>query len=775
MWKAHKHLWAILTYKPFIWQAKYGMKYAIRDKLVQIRCLPAILWKILFRGSLVAVLLFTILWFSNPPPLDAASDFPEGFVLRDGSGAVLRIGLGPDDIDCRPSYVPSTNDWIVQAIIASEDGKFLTHHGVVASSVFRAAFQNLASGRRVSGASTITMQAVRLMKPHKRTFWQKIREAFQALRLERRMTKQEILGQYLNRVPFGANIVGIDSAARGWFNCPPSELGLAEAALLAGLPQAPSRYRPDRHMDAALERRAYVFDRMEALGMITPDQRAAAEAVPLEVHRSPRPFREPWFCDWVLADHPGLRGDHRTTLSPALQQSVRKLVNSQAVEERASIAAVVLSVTNGAVLAMAVSGDYRDSDGGQVNVASAARSAGSTLKPFAFATGIDSGFLTPKTVLPDVPLFYRNYTPENFSRDFRGLVTARDALVLSLNMPALEVVRKIGVDRFIEVLRSLGLKTVTSSPGDYGLGLAIGNASVRLDELANAYAAFARGGEWRPLRPLADVEPAGAPARIFSEGASWMISDMLSGEERSLQSLGHVADAVLPRFAWKTGTSSGFRDAWTVAWNPEYVVAVWCGDKHGRSGGEDRTGIRAASPLVWEMIRTLYPSGRAPWFQRPGTIDERSVCPVSGRVPTPLCPGQVTDTYVRGVSLWTPCTVHRRGQDGTISEHWPSHVQVGLQLLGKLEDPSGQEGLRIYSPKSGSRYHLLQGFGEQRVVVRVSGVTDDQKIYWFVNGSPVEVLLGATPFVLHLEREGDFTITATSEAGSTDQVTLHVE
>ena len=743
--------------------------------MTRIRFQCRLFLKVLLSVLLLGGIFSLVMWYSNPPPLENAPIFPEGVVLRDADGTILRIGLGPDDIDCRPSYVPSTNDWIVKAMIASEDGNFLTHHGVVLSSVIRAVLQNLTTGRRVSGASTITMQTVRLIRPHKRTFWQKIREAFQAVRLERAMTKKEIMGQYLNRVPFGANIVGIEAAARGWFNCAPSELGLAEAALLAGLPQAPSHYRPDRHMDAALKTRSYVFDRMEALEMITSEQRAAAEGVLLNVRRSPRPFHEPWFCDWILLKHPGLKGDHRTTLSPTLQQSVTRLVNKCAAEERKSVAAIVLSVTNGAVLSMVVSGDYSDSDAGQVNVASAARSAGSTLKPFAFATAIDSGFLTPETILPDVPLFYRNYTPVNFNRDFHGLVPAREALVHSLNMPALDVVHRIGVDRFGRVLRSLGLGTVDVKADDYGLGLAIGNASVRLDELANAYATFARGGEWRPLRPLEDVVPDGLPRRIFSPGASWMISEMLSGEERSLESLGHVADAVVPRFAWKTGTSSGFRDAWTLAWNPEYVVAVWCGDKHGQAGEESHTGILAASPLAWQIINVLYPSGSAPWFRCPDEIGERPVCAVSGCVPTSLCSDRITDTYVKGVTLWTPCPVHRRGKAGTIVEHWPPHVAVGLRLLGRTGIDAEKKALLIYSPKDGSRYHFLQGFGRQSIPIRVSGASPDQRIYWFVNGALQKTSLGTAPFVFKLAGKGDFTIAAASELGAVDQITIHVE
>ena len=751
------------------------------------------LFKITAFLLLAAACAFAALWVCNPPPLEEARVFPEGFVMRDAAGEVIRVGLGPDDVDCRPTYAASRDDWIVKAIVAAEDARFFSHRGVRVESVLRALRQNITTFRGVSGASTITMQTVRLVKPHKRSFLNKIFEAFKALRLERAMTKEEILSQYLNRAPFGSNLVGIEAAAQVWFGRPASRLNLAEAALLAGLPQAPSRFRPDRNLPRALRRRAYVLDRMEALGMISHEEREEAESAELHVLPNRRPFRHPWFCDWVRQLDPGRTGDWRTTLDPRVQASVDALLAARGDDE--TCAAVVLAVRDASVLAMTASGDYFARDAGQVNAAAIPRLAGSTLKPFAFAMLADQGALTPGLVLPDVPRAFGSYAPKNFSGGYRGLVTARDALVLSLILPAIDVANRVGVHPFADKLRSLGFSTIESDYAKLGLGIVLGSVSVRLVDLAAAYGALARGGQYLPATAGAGryeigdvrceigdgnrqtVKPSNrqtSPRRAFSEGAAWMVTDMLSGEERSLAALGHVADVRLPRFAWKTGTSAGFRDAWTVAWNPEYVVAVWCGSKQNRLRNETRTGLNAAAPVAWQIIRALYPSGDAPWFDRPAAVRTRAVCAVSGQPAGPLCPKTVEDDYVDGVTLWRTCAVHVRDANGAVAEKWPPAVEAGLRAIGRKEAPE-ESALRIVAPADGTRYKYFDGIdAAQTAVVRLAGAAAGETVYWFVNGRFLKTSAGNAPLALPLER-GTFAVTAATADGRVDQVSLAVE
>ncbi len=729
--------------------------------------------RILVAFLLLGALAFTVLWWCNPPPLVDARTFPEGFVMRDAAGGIIRVGLGPGEVDCRPTYIARRDDWIVKAIVAAEDARFFSHRGVRIESILRALRQNVTALRGVSGASTITMQTVRLIRPHRRSFPDKVCEAFQAMRLERAMTKEEILSQYLNRAPFGSNLIGVEAASQVWFGRPASKLGLAEASLLAGLPQAPSRFRPDRNLPRALKRRAYVLDRMEALGMITRAQREVAEAAEIQVFPNRRPFRHPWFGDWAGQLAPTRTGDWRTTLDPRIQASVDALLAARCDDETCAV--VVLAVKDASVLAMTASGDYFARDAGQINASAVPRLAGSTLKPFAYAMLADQGVLTPGLVLPDVPRIFGSYAPKNFAGGYRGLVSARDALVLSLNLPAIDIVSRIGVRPFADKLRAMGFETVEGDSSKLGLGIVLGSVSVRLVDLAAAYGALARGGRFLPATATPNAESRNQNAgAVFSEGAAWMVTDMLSGEERSFAALGHVADVRLPRFAWKTGTSAGFRDAWTVAWNPEYVVAVWCGNKSGRAMCETHTGLDSAAPIAWQVIRALYPSGDAPWFDRPAAVRTRPVCAISGQPAGPLCPKTVEDLYVDGVTLWRPCAVHVRGADGAVTEKWPDAVDAGLQAIGRKESAE-ETAFRIVAPADGTRYRYLDGIdAAQTAVIRLSGAAADESVYWFVNGRFLKAATGNASLILPLAR-GTFAVTAATAGGRVDQVSLAVE
>ena len=551
-------------------------------------------------------------------------------------------------MDCRPYYAADRKDWIVQALVASEDGTFWTHRGVRPLSALRAACQNVFSGRRVSGASTITMQAVRLISPHPKSLWWKWKEAVMALKMERCRSKEWIITQYLNRAPFGANFIGVEAAAQGWFGKGAKDLGVGEAALLAGMVQAPSRYRPDRHYDLAIRRRDYVLGRMVALGMITEEQKEGARTVKPTLCRAPRPFKAPYFCDWAVQCYGAERGgDITTTLNADVQERCEHAVNAAAEAGGYSVAAIVMKAETGAVLALACSGDYFDQANGQVNTALAPRPAGSTLKPFLTALALERGMVAPDERLCDVPVAFRGYRPANFDAKYRGLVSLRDALVLSLNIPFVQMLERVGVPAFGDCLRILGLRHVNGGDEQFGLGMAIGNVEVSLMELVSAYAVLARGGD-----------------EIFSPGTCYLVSDMLSGSERAQAALGHVADVETSRFAWKTGTSSAYRDAWTVAWNPEYVVGVWCGHKSGGFGDQTLVGAKAAAPVAWGLARSLYPQNDGPWFTRPAEVVPQRVCTHTGRPASADCPETADGWSIAGKSPTALCTAHRRDAAG---------------------------------------------------------------------------------------------------------------
>ena len=710
-------------------------------------------------------------WALVDPQLDRAAVYPGGTVLRDNAGNVLRVTLGPGDVDCRPYYAASTNDWIVQALVASEDRRFFTHWGVDVPSVLRACFQNVTALRRISGASTITMQATRLIAPHPRTLPWKCVEAIRALKTELRHDKLWIVSQYLNRAPFGSNLVGVEAAANGWFGKRARDLGIGEAALLAGMVQSPTRFRPDRHLDRALKRRAYVLDRMLALGMIDAAQHAAANASRPEIRRGTRPFEEPFFCDWAMRRVVRARagGDVGTALDADVQARARRAV-AAASAGGLSAAAVVLRARTGEVLALACSDDYFSPDAGQVNVATAPRPAGSTLKPFLVAAALDRGLVTPDERLADVPKAYRGYNPQNFDAVHRGSVSAAEALVLSLNLPFVQLLQRLGVPRFGTVLRSLGFYNMNAADESFGLGMAIGNVHVSLLELVGAYGCLARGGtllEPCALRCEVEARRDAPRPRLLSEGACWLVADILSGEERSAAALGHVADVRTSRFAWKTGTSAAYRDAWTVAWNPEYVVGVWCGHKSGRFGDTTVVGAQAAAPHAWELARSLYPADDGPWFSRPDEVEDCRVCAESGLPAAPECPAAKVGRRLRGRSSQAFCPVHRRGFDGEVEARRDAFVAAFSGADAKAR------ALAIRRPEDGAAFRLVQGLGGQRIVCTVAGNVSDGRLWWFVDGRYAGETRGAQPFAWEPEA-GTHRITCSTEEGVSDSVRVSV-
>ena len=654
-------------------------------------------------AAAAAVSCFAIEW--EP---DGSDDYPGGTVLRDRFGEVIRVSLGPGDVDCRPYYVADPEDWIVKALVASEDGEFWNHCGVRPLSALRALWQNLFFRRRISGASTISMQAVRLIRPHSKTYLQKWVEAVRAVKMERRRDKRWILSQYLNRAPFGSNLIGIEAAAQGWFGKGAKDLGIGEAAMLAGMVQAPSRFRPDRHYEDAVKRREYVLSRMLALGLITAEQAEGARSVRPELVRAPRPFLHPFYCDWYLRevagrDRAGQRayGDFTTPLDPDVQGVCESVVADAAAGGSRSAAAVVVDVASGDVIALAASGDYLGgAEGSQVNTALAPRPAGSTLKPLLAAQAMDLGIAGPATLIADRPLSVKGYRPANFDGRHRGDVSLSDSLVLSLNVPFVRLVRKVGVGRFADLLSSMGVPVPADAKSRLGLGIAIGNVDVTLVSLVGAYrrlALAASGSDGGPVSPA----------------AAYLVTDALSGGERSAAGLGHVADVAAPRFAWKTGTSSAYRDAWTVMWNPRYVVGVWCGHLRGGFGDTSLVGARAAAPEAWRIARALCPGNRGAWFAAPPGADA-----LAARAPK------------------------------------------------RLAERGG--GLAVASPEDGALICLVEGVGQQKVVCRAAGCAEGARLWWFLDGAPVGETTGTAPLALDVAPGSHVVACADAEGSSAD-------
>ncbi len=799
----------------------------------------------LLRGSIGSVaalvgalLLFHVLAWLFPFDLSRLRTAPASPRVLDRYGRVIRVRASRDDAMRFAVSGVEMSRWVRQATVAIEDRNFRHHLGVDPFAIARACGQNLTRGRVHSGASTLTMQLVRILDDRPRTLAAKIVESFYALQIDAGLGKDAILTAYLNLAPYGGNLHGVEAAAQRYFDKNALEVTLAEAALLAGLPQSPSRYRPDRYYDRAIERAGMVLDAMLDESMITPGEHAAAKAERPTISRRPWPFEAPHFAELALSrsgahPRPTARTPSivRTTLDRDAQACVEAHVEAffaarpAAKREGLSVAAVAIEVDTAAVRALLGSADFFDADRcGQVNVAVARRSPGSTLKPFLWALGFDRGVVTRSTYLADVPTPFVGYVPENYDRGFRGPVPAAKALQESLNIPALRLQKRVGTREFLAALRGLGLETLGESAAHYGLTLCLGGGEVRLLDLTNAYAALARGGRWRP-ETLVVSSSIRAPdpmrdRQVVSEGAAYLVLDALSDADH-LERAGVRRQPGEPIVGYKTGTSFGLRDAWTVAFTSRFAVGVWVGDPAGRSHS-DLIGVRTAAPLALGIARELSARGPAlvEW-PRPSSVVEQRVCAVSGYRAGRWCNGTRTADALLSASVGavssTRCPVHRevlvdpqrqvelcdgcahgaRGHvhtRGTHREHlrveeWPIEVAAWLRENGAVgsrerwpHDPDcrravrrdEREAPRILSPLDGEEYRLVQGASmRQRLQLAATAGSGVRQLWWFVDG---ELRASSAPgeAVSWPLRAGDHSVRCIDDRGRASLVRIRV-
>ncbi|MBI5479390.1 MAG: transglycosylase domain-containing protein [Deltaproteobacteria bacterium] len=555
---------------------------------------------------------------------------------------------------------------VVSAAVASEDHRFFQHRGVDPWGVVRAVWLALKSGRAVSGASTITMQLVRLVEPHPRTLAWKVREALTAARLERILTKEQILEQYLNRAYYGNGAFGIEAAAQRYFGKPASALSLGEATFLSVLPRAPRGYDPHHYLGRALERRRHVVGLLAERGMITAEERRRAVTEPLQLRDEAATWEAPHFVDWVLAELPAATrargGVLRTSLDLGLQHRLERAVRAH-LDERGDAGlrqagVVAVDPRTGEVLAMVGSRDYHDPAGGQVNITTTPRHPGSALKPFVYALALERGD-TAATIAYDVVDVPSDYVLDRPVKE-HGPARYRESLAGSYNLAAVHVLERVGVAPTLERLRAAGLGPLAGTASDYGLSLALGSGKVTLVDLAAAYGFLVNGGT--VVAPTGLAGAAVRPRALFDAEVSWLAMDMLADPSARRSVFGAELPLDLPfRVAAKTGTSSGFSDTVAVGATREVVVAAWAGDFEGK-GTRGTLAMWSAAPLVRAGLLAV--NDRVPLTlpARPEGIVARPVCALSGMAPGSACPVK-HEHFRRGTAPTAPCTWHRRSGD----------------------------------------------------------------------------------------------------------------
>src|SRR5262245_19754567 len=546
----------------------------------------------------------------GPLPLDQAKRVSTTIVDRNGK---LLRAYAMDDGRWRLP-VDATGDadpTYLKLLLAFEDKRFHSHAGVDPLALARAAFQLVTSGHIVSGGSTITMQLARLMEPRReRSVYAKLRQMVRAVELERQLSKNEILYLYLALAPFGGNLEGIRAASIAYFGKEPKRLSLAEAALLVALPQSPETRRLDRYPDAARTARDRVLSRMTDEGVVASDDATQAKATVVPKLRKPMPILAPHSSDQAIAtvkDAPVIR----LTLDANLQKVLEALARDRALALGPYISVGIIAVDNesGEVLAHVGSADYFDERrAGQVDMTRAVRSPGSTLKPFIYGLAFEDGFVHPESLIDDRPIRFGSYAPENFDMTFQGTVPVRRALQLSLNVPAIALLDRVGSSRLSSRLKQAGASLVLPKDEAPGLAMGLGGVGITLSDLAQLYAGLARLGTTKPLREIAEVKDEREPMRLMDQAAAWQVGNVLIGTPPP-------ENGAHNRIAFKTGTSYGYRDAWSVGFDGKITIGVWVGRPDG-APVPGLIGRAAAAPILFDAFartgRIPAPLPRAP-------------------------------------------------------------------------------------------------------------------------------------------------------------------
>lgn len=645
------------------------------------------------------------------------------YVVRDGSPLRLLLDEAGQrsTADLPFEKLPGS---LMQATLAVEDQRFYQHAGIDYIALGRATLSNLQQRRVVSGASTLAQQLVKISTPRstRRGLGVKWYEAQTARRLLRTWSRHQVLTAYLSRVSYGNLFIGCEMAAAGYFNKPLSDLTLAESALLAGLPQAPTRLNPFKNPEAAKKRQRHVLTRLLEDGVIDQDAHDRAVQQPLLYTAFRGGFEAPHATTLLGAQTPPTdRGRIRTTLDASLQRRVEQVLAARLAPLRdrhvTQAAAVILENATGDVLALAGSRDFFSADGGQINGAWTPHSPGSALKPFTYLLALERG-LSPVTVLPDLPVSFPTptgvYRPENYDHRLYGPVTFRTALGNSLNIPAVRLLDQIGgTATLVEGLQSLGLTTLTEPPEHYGLGLTIGNAPVRLLELANAYACLARLGEYRPWRLLADAALETARG-VCSPQNAFLIADMLSDNQARLLTFGAHSPLRMPfRVAVKTGTSSSYRDNWTFGYTPEFTVGVWVGN-FDRTPMQGVSGVTGAAPILRDLFLALCETSTLTWFEPPQGLVQVRIDPRTGRRITAQAPAARLSRTEWVAAAQLPPAAAASDYDEAGRAYLPPEFAAWLDsrdnwladLVVIAKDSSESPPLRINQPVEGSVYHL---------------------------------------------------------------------
>ena len=756
-----------------------------------------------------ALFLFLLALWLVPLPDRVRADY--SVTVYSHEGALLRPYLAPGDVWRFPVRLSELPPFVIPALLAREDKRFYSHFGVDPVALLRAMLQNVRSGHVVSGGSTITMQLARLLEPRPRTLGSKLIEAFRATQLEMHLSKDEILRLYLSYAPYGGNIEGISTASYVYFGHGPAEITPGEMAVLLLLPQSPSRWR---HFDEEDWRRAraQVLDELLQKQVINQRQHDTGiqGAVPHE--RLPLPLRAPHLADYLrqqFVDEVRIR----STLSVDVQRMVERVVSRVRPKYQALGAynMTVLVVENSSRKLRAAVGnfDYLDHQHGQGFAAfTVPRSPGSTLKPFLYALAIEQGKILPQTLLLDVPTQYGAYEPGNFSGQYLGLTTAEHALSQSLNIPFVRLLQDVGMDYFLEYLEQ---GTSWKFDRDLGLGLSmiIGGVELTPLQMLELYVNLAAHGRAGTIRMLErDGEEAAQSKPWLSEGSVALLEQALASRDRPDFPGRKDLSRFNPDIRWKTGTSQGRRDAWSIGYDNRYTVLVWVGNMD-QAPSQFLTGAMAAAPVMFEILEGLQSQKGVAEIRGTSTseLEEVEVCAFSGDAPSSYCPLKRTVKALKGKRPAGSCRFHQqvlldkksglrvlKGCDDNMKTRYASVLRLpssvrrwygeryGAELMMPPFHPgcktliTEQGALTILNPKQGEEFMMLPSFGRKNVVIvpDIESSSGMNETSCFLNGSQLQKPERGEHMVLTLPA-GDYHLFCSNIHGASDEVAFSIK
>lgn len=760
-----------------------------------------VLRKKLVRGLIGTLILLLVLDWGFPLRVNPQYST----IITDSDNKILHAFLNRQDKWRMQTELNEITPTLAKAIIFKEDRWFRYHFGVNPLAIARAATRNILKGRRTSGASTITMQVVRLLYPRKRTYFNKVIEILRAFQLEWHYSKDEILQLYLSLIPYGSNIEGLKSASVLYFQKSPDVLSLAEVTALTIIPNRPSSLRLGINNAYILQERNRWLQRFAQAQLFAQQDIDDALTEPLNVKRHEAPKLAPHLAIRLRKEYAQLPIIH-TSIRRNSQLTIEKIVHNYVTRLYAmnihNAAVVVINNQTHQIESYIGSADFDSPiDGGQVDGVRAVRSPGSTLKPLLYGIAFDEGIITPKSTINDVPSNFSGFEPENFDKQFHGKVTVEFALANSLNIPAVKMLKEISTPLMVDKLKKADFLTIKKSASTLGLSLALGGCGVSLEELSNLFSAFANKGDFVKANLIQSSEKMPA-VPILSEESTFLINQILSQVTRPDLPNNYEYTYRMPKIAWKTGTSFGKKDAWSIGYNAHYTIGIWVGNFSGE-GVPELSGANIATPLLFDIFNTIDYNSHTRWFLPSNQLALRKVCAESGALPSEYCEHQITDYYIQGISHTQTCT-HTKAtwvnptatisycsvclpDSGAIQKRYPNYAP---ELITWYESkhiqyaripPHNPKCTNVFNsnapiisyPTDGAEY-ILTANDTPKLMLSCQAGNDIKAVYWYINDKLLQKA-PATEAIFFRPESGKVKISCTDDKGRNTNIWIKVK